>query len=93
MTASYRDQGIRFLRVLGGQKRDLHLYLLRFFSLYCLAYFLFSGVPEAQARYSGCRDQADAHTCPRNVPRAEQPLNPAVRGLGQRGAGKAASSG
>ena len=92
MTASYRDQGIGSLRVLGGQNRDLHLYLLRFFSFSCLAYFLFSGVPKAQGRCSGCGDQADAHICPRNVPQAEPPLNPAGRGLGQRGAGKKLSA-
>lgn len=61
MTASYRDQGIGSLRVLVGQNRDLHLYLLRFLSLSCLAYFLFSGVPEAQVSCSGCGDQADVY--------------------------------
>lgn len=85
MTASYRDQDICSLRVLGRQNRDLHLYLLRFFSLSCLGLLFFSGVPEAQARCSGCGNQADAHICPRNVSLAEQPLNPAGRSGPERG--------
>ena len=88
MTASYRDQGIGSLRVLDGQNCDLGLYLLRFLSLSCMAYFLFSGVPEAQASCSGYGDQAALEI----FPRAEQPLNLAVRGLGQRGAGKKLSA-